>query len=55
MMGKKIPTHICSRKADQSLSKRDTFILTDYGHNIIFDDTIRRDIIEYDKQLPEYY
>ena len=40
---------------DQLLCKHDIFILTNYGHNIIFDDIIRRDIIEYDKQLPENY
>ena len=41
----KIPMHICSQKADQSLCNHDTFPLTDYDQNIIVDNIVGREII----------
>ena len=48
------PTHICSQKYYWWLCNHDKFILSDYDHDIIVDDIIRRDIIEYNKQISEY-
>ena len=50
-----IPTHIFSRKEAILLFKHNTFILSDYDHNIFVDKNVGRDMIEYYKQLPEAY
>ena len=49
-----IPKYICRCKEYWSLCNCDTFLLSNYYHNIIIDGVVRRDIIRYEKTLFEY-
>ena len=51
----KVPMHIYSFKVSILLCKHDEFLLTDYDHDIFVYNILRRYIVEYDKQLSEYY
>ena len=50
----KISKHICSQILDRSLRKNDTFLLDNYDHDIMVDEIISKNIIEYNKQLLEH-
>ena len=43
-------THGCSQKVAQLLCKCDSFLLTYYDHDIVFDNILRRYRTEYSKQ-----
>ena len=49
----RIPTNICNQKVVMSLCEHDSFLLTNYDLDKMFDDIVGGNRVEYDNKLSE--